>query len=167
MLDILALNPSSVEYYSRNAESLDQLFNMMNRYRARPCLAQARSANVNCRPTAIALLQRLGYTGTALPDLLNHFFLTDNPQITTIIDDRALSETNPDSRLHRRRAQLHSVAHRCGHDSRWIRCAKSRASPITRAPQALLYLFLRHALMLGYYNSSYNFHRNAGFLSAI
>ena len=34
-----------------------------------------------------------------------------------------------------------------------------------QSPKALLYLFLRHALMLGYYNSSYNFHRNAGFLS--
>ena len=35
-----------------------------------------------------------------------------------------------------------------------------------QSPQALLYLFLRHALMLGYYDTSYNFHRNAGFLSA-
>ena len=34
-----------------------------------------------------------------------------------------------------------------------------------QSPQALLYLYLRHALMLGYYDSSYNFHRNTGVLS--
>ena len=35
-----------------------------------------------------------------------------------------------------------------------------------QTPQALLYLFLRHALLLGYYETSYNLHRDAGFLSA-
>ena len=30
LLDILGLHPSSVEYYSRNAESLAELFNMLN-----------------------------------------------------------------------------------------------------------------------------------------
>ena len=36
LLDIVALNPSSVEYYSRNAESLAQLFNMLNRFALGP-----------------------------------------------------------------------------------------------------------------------------------
>ena len=61
----------------------------------------------------ISLLRTLGYTGTALPDLLNHYFLTDNPQITTIIDDRALSETTPIRIYTDDNSQLHSVAHRC------------------------------------------------------
>ena len=34
LLNLLALHPSSVEYYSRNAESLAQLFNMLNRSRS-------------------------------------------------------------------------------------------------------------------------------------
>ena len=35
-----------------------------------------------------------------------------------------------------------------------------------QTPQALLYLMLRHALMLGYYDTSYNLHSTAGILSA-
>ena len=34
-------------------------------------------------------------------------------------------------------------------------------------PQALLYLYLRHALMLGYSDTSYNLHKSAGILSDI
>jgi hypothetical protein len=164
LLDIVGLNPSSIEYYSRNAESLDQLFNMFNRFALGPAWMTALT-NLNLQAAAVALLQRLGYTGTALPDLLNHYFLTDNPQITTIIDDRALSETNsiraytPDGRNY----------------IQWLIDAASQSLDALReengftnkqSPQALLYLFLRHTLMLGYYNSSYNYHRSAGFLSA-
>ena len=49
LLDILALTPSSVEYYSRNAESLAQLFNMLNRFALGPiwftALANAESCS--------------------------------------------------------------------------------------------------------------------------
>ena len=86
-------HPSSVEYFSRNAESLALLFNMLNRFGLGPAWSTALSNQI-VQTDPVALLQQLGYTGTALPDLLNHFFLTDNPQITTIIDDRPLSETD-------------------------------------------------------------------------
>ncbi len=33
-------------------------------------------------------------------------------------------------------------------------------------PKALLYLYLRHALLLGYYDTSYELHKSAGFLSS-
>jgi hypothetical protein len=164
LLDIVGLNPSSVEYYSRNAESLDQLFNMFNRYALGPAWITALT-NLNFQALAIALLQRFGYAGTALPDLLNHYFLTDNPQITTIIDDRALSEINP----------IRAYTPDKRNYIQWLIDAASQSLDTLReesgftnnqSPQALLYLFLRHALMLGYYDTSYNFHRNAGFLSA-
>ena len=109
----------------------------------------------------MALLQSLGYTGAALPDLLNHFFLTDNPQITTIIDDRALSET----------AQIRAYTDDGRNYIQWLIDAASNSLDTLReesgftdnqSPQALLYLYLRHALMLGYYDSSYNFHRDTG-----
>ena len=164
LLDIVGLNASSIEYYSRNAESLTQLYNMFNRYALGPAWISALTS-LNLQTLAIALLQRLGYSGAALPDLLNHFFLADNPQITTIIDDRALSETNP--------------LRACTPDNRnyiqWLIDAASESLDSVReeagftndqSPQALLYLFLRHALMLGYYNTSYDLHRSAGFLSA-
>ena len=163
LLDIVGLNPSSIEYYSRNAESLAQLFNMFNRFALGPAWMTA-ITNLNLQALAIALLNRLGYSGAALPDLLNHYFLTDNPQITTIIDDRALSETTsiraytPDNRNY----------------IQWLIDAATQSLDTLReesgftnnqTPQALLYLMLRHALMLGYYNTSYNLHSSAGLLS--
>ncbi len=164
LLDIVGLNPSSVEYYSRNAESLAQLFNMFNRFALGPAWIN-RVTNLNLQAPPIALLSRLGYSGAALPDLLNHYFFTDNPQITTIIDDRALSETTsiraytPDNRNY----------------IQWLIDAATQSLDALRqesgftnnqTPQALLYLMLRHALMLGYYNTSYNLHSTAGILSA-
>lgn len=164
LLDIVGLNPSSVEYYSRSAESLDQLFNMFNRYALGPAWVTALT-NLKFQALAIALLRRFGYTGKALPDLLNHYFLTDNPQITTIIDDRALSETDP--------IRAYTPDNR--NYIQWLIDAASQSLDALReesgftnnqSPQALFYLLLRHALMLGYYDTSYNFHRSAGFLSA-
>jgi hypothetical protein len=163
LLDILALNPSSVEYYSRNAESLTQLLNMLNRYRAGVLWLGKLSAQDVQRP-AIQLLQRLGYSGRALPDILNHFFASANPQISTIVDDRSLSETNP--------VRAYTTDGR--NYIQWLIDAATTSLDALReetgftndqSPQALLYLLLRHALMLGYYDSSYNFHRDAGFLA--
>jgi hypothetical protein len=164
LLDIVALNPSSIEYYSRNAESLDQLFNMLNRFGLGPAWFTA-LANLNLQAQAIALIQRVGYTGTAQPDLLSHFFLTDNPQITTIIDDRALSETSPiRAYTPDNRNYIQWLIDAAGQSLDTLR--EETGFTNNQSPQALLYLFLRHALMLGYYNTSYNFHRSAGFLSA-
>ena len=60
LLDILALNPSSVEYYSRNAESLAQLFNMLNRFALGPALVygadEPESAGAGDRAAAAARL---------------------------------------------------------------------------------------------------------------
>ena len=161
LLDIVGLNPSSVEYYSRNAESLDQLFNMLNRFALGPAWITALS-NLNLQAAAIALLKRMGYSGTALPDLLNHYFLTDNPQITTIIDDRALSETNsiraytPDNRNY-----IKWLIDAAGQSLDTLR--EETGFTNNQSPQALLYLLLRHALLLGYYNTSYNFHKSEDF----
>lgn len=163
LLDIVGLHPSSVEYYSRNAESLAQLFNMFNRYALGPAWYTAQ-LNSNLQKAAVALLSQFGYSG-ALPDILNHYFLTDNPQITTIIDDRPLSETDP-IRIYT--TDNHNYI-------QWLIAAASKSLDTLReesgfidnqSPQALLYLLLRHALMLGYYTTSYNLHVTAGFLSA-
>lgn len=163
LLDIVGLHPSSVEYFSRNAESRDQLYNMLNRYKLGPTWFAAASA-VNPQATATALLARLGYSGTTQPDLLNHYFLGSNPQITTIIDDRTLSETDP----------IRAYTPDKRNYIQWLIDAAKKSLDTLReepgftdnkTPQALLYLLLRHALILGYYSSSYNLHRNRGFLS--
>ena len=160
LLDILALNPSSVEYFSRDAESLAQLFNMMNIFALGPAWFTALT-NLGLQEQAIALLHRLGYTGTALPDLLNHFFLSSNPQITTIIDDVPLSETS----------RIRAYTDDGRNYIQWLIDAVTTSLDTLReetgftggqSPQALLYLYLRHALLLGYYSSSYNFQLSAG-----
>ncbi|MBZ5636672.1 MAG: hypothetical protein LAO55_26400 [Acidobacteriia bacterium] len=164
LLNILALHPSSVEYFSRTAESAAQLYNMLSFWALAPEWWQA-ILNLQLQAQAIALLQKLGYSGPGLPDLLNHFFLKDSPPITTVIDDRPLSETNP--------IREYTDDHR--NYIQWlIDTASTSQSDLlaengftdNKSPQALLYLYLRHALSLGYYDASYNYHSSAGFVSA-
>src|SRR6185503_16767086 len=163
LLDVLAHHPSSVEYYSRNAQSLAQLYNMMNVWAAGPAWRQA-IRELNLQAQAIALLQRLGSSGSDIPDLLNHFFVTDNPRISTIVDDRPLSETD----------RIRSYTATGKNYIEWMIDAAGSLETLraetgftnNTSPQALLYLYLRHALLLGYYDSSYHYHRNAGVLAA-
>ena len=164
LLDIVGLTPSSLEYYSRNAESLAQLFNMLNRFALGPAWISA-ITNLNLQALAIALLDRLGYSGAALPDLLNHFFLTGNPQIATIIDDRALSESAP--------IRAYTPDNR--NYIQWLIDAATQSLDALRqesgftnnqTPQALLYLMLRHALDAWLLQHQLQLHSSAGFLSA-
>ena len=164
LLNLLALHPSSVEYFSRTAESAAQLYNMLNFWALAPSWWQA-LLNLALQAEAITLLQRLGYSGSDLPDLLNHFFLTNNPEITTIIDDVPLSET----------AQIRPYTPDGRNYIQWLIDAAATSLETLRtepgftdgkSPQALLYLYLRHALQLGYYESSYNYHRDMSILDA-
>ena len=96
LLDIVGLHPSSVEYYSRYAESLSELFNIANLSGLGPDFWQALLALGARRPPASACSQRLGYAGAQQPDILQHFFLTRRrARSRTSIDDRPLSETSP------------------------------------------------------------------------
>jgi hypothetical protein len=162
LLNVLAHHASSVEYYSRTAESLAQLYNMLNFWALAPTWWQA-ILNLNLQAQAVALLQRFGYSGAALPDLLNHFYLTSNPQTRVVVDDRPLSETDP----------IRPYTQAGDNYITWL-IKESGSLETLRAetgflnnqsPQTLLYLYMRHALMLGYYESSYNYHRNTGVLS--
>ena len=62
-------------------------------------------------------------------------------------------------RLHRRRAQLPRVAASTPRERHSRSCARSAGSRTTRLPTALLYVLLRHALLLGYWDSSLRLHR--------
>ena len=163
LLDILALQPSSVEYYSRFAESIQELFNVENFWGLGPNFIKALTA-LGLDGAAAGLLTKLGYPGAAKPDILNHFFLKDAGQITNVIDDRPLSE---------------SIAIRAYTDDgrnyiRWLIDAAQTSLDAVEAeqgftagktPESLLYLFLRHALMLGYYDFSYSLYKSANFMS--
>jgi hypothetical protein len=83
-----------------------------------------------------------------------------------LIDDRPLSETDP----------IRAYASGNRNYIRWLIDAASTSLDAVRleegfindaTPQALLYRYLRHALMLGYYDASYDLHKNAGILTAV
>jgi len=162
LLDIVGLHPSSVEYYSRTAESISQLFNVENLWGFGPQFWAALQA-LALDAGAVGLLTTLGYSGPP-PDVLNHLFLADAGQLGTIIDDRPLSETNP----------IRSYTDDKRNYITWlIDAARTSLAAVVAeqgftgdvSPQALLYLLLRHALMLGYYDTAYGLNKTAGTLN--
>jgi hypothetical protein len=94
LLDVVGLHASSVEYYSRSAESLSELFNVANLWGIGPAFFAALQ-QLGLHGAAAALIANLGYTGAAQPEILQHYFLKDAGLIKQIIDDQPLSETNP------------------------------------------------------------------------
>jgi hypothetical protein len=164
LLDVVAQHPSSVEWYSRTAESLAQLYNTFNFWGFGRNWYQI-FLQLNLQAQAASLLAELGYRGADLPDILNHFFLISNPQIQTIIDDVPLSEAKP----------IRAYTDDNRNYIQWLIDAASQSLDTLRmesgftedkSPEALLYLYLRHALMLGYYDATYRFHRDLNILDA-
>lgn len=163
LLDILGLHPASVEFYSRYAESFAELYNIINLWALGPDFWNALIA-LALESGATQLLARLGYTGTTQPDILQHVFFSDAAQLGTIIDDVPLTETTP----------IRAYTDDGRNYVQWlIDAAKTSLEALyqeqgfsaNKTPQAVLYLYLRQALMLGYYDSSYYLHRSGGFLT--
>jgi hypothetical protein len=164
LLDVVGLHPDSVEYHARYAETLAELFNTMNLSGLGGwflALIVAAALEV----PATDLLKRLGYTGATEPDIVNQLFLKDARQIANVVDDVPLSETAPvrpytdDGRNYLR--WLADAA-----QSSLDALVQEHGFSAGKTPETLLYLYLRHALMTGYYDASYGLHRTAGFLSA-
>jgi hypothetical protein len=164
LLDIIGLHPSSVEYYSRTAESLAEMFNVANIWGLGPDLFSALLA-LELNNAASTLLRQYGYTGAQTPDILNHYFFKPAEKLSAVVDDRPLSETDPiraytaagknyiEWLIDAANASLDSLNAEAGF--------LNNASPAT-----LLYLYLRHALLLGYYDTGYLLYKNAGFLTS-
>ncbi len=163
LLDIIGLQPDSVEYYWRYSESVAELYNALNLFAIGPKFYQALVA-LELNGAARGLLASLG-GGSANPDILSHAFLTDSGLIQTLVDDQPLSETSPvraytpDGRNY-----LQWLADAAGTSLDAVTYEQGFTGDAS--PQALLYLMLRHALMLGYHGASYQLHRSAGFLSS-
>lgn len=163
LLDIIGHHPASVEFYSRYAESLSELFNTVNLWGIGPDFIQALLA-LALHEAAGALIARLGYTGSKQPDIFNHYFLRTAGQITQVIDDRPLSETDPIREYtpdHRNYLQWLLDAANSSLDA--VRLESGLTNNAT--PEALLYLYARHAVMLGYYDTSYELYKSAGILT--
>jgi hypothetical protein len=162
LLDILGLHPASAEFHSRYARSVSELYNIGNLDGSGPDFSDVLLAIV-LQAAGIGLLERLGHTGPT-PDILKHFFLTEAGRVGNVIDDRPLSETSP----------IRAYTDDGRNYVQWLADAAEESLDAVVAeddftddasPQTLLYLFLRHALMLGYYDTSYRLHRSAAFLS--
>jgi hypothetical protein len=147
LLDLLALHPTSAEYHQRYAQSVEDLFNREN--------LGGLGATVPSTVEALGLpgpvrelLDRFGTSQD--PDLLRRLF-TDfqQPLLAPLVDDRPLSETGrirpytTDGRDY-----LSWLAELARTDLHGIRL-ESDFTEATR-PAALLYLLLRHALLLGW-----------------
>ena len=75
LLDIVGLHPSSVEYYSRYAESLSELFNFANLWGFGPDFVQRAERARRCMPPPPACSAGSATPARAQPDILQHFFL--------------------------------------------------------------------------------------------
>lgn len=164
LLDIVGLHPSSVEYHFRYAESLRQLYNVANLWGSGPAFWQAVLATRLQAPGG-ELLARLGYTGSAGPDVLRHVFLGDAGLLANVIDDRPLSETDPiRAYTDDGRNYVDWLVEAASTSLDAVLAEEGFAGDVT--PAAILYLFLRHAVMLGYSDASYGLHKRAGVFSA-
>lgn len=162
LLDVLGLHPASVEFHQRYAESLDHIFNRAQFAGVgEQIMAHIRISAL--QNDAKELLRRLGYKNDKVePDALQRFFFTRAHRLNgPVIDDRPLSELDPirpyttDTRNYI--AWLADV----GRNS--FEALRVESGFLDdRAPSALLYVMLRHALLLGYWDASLKLHQTAG-----
>ncbi len=175
LLDIIGLHPSSVDYYSRVAESLNHIYNVMNlqgqavqfksAYQA--LIFGNRGTDIATADQTLALLHKLGYDFDANPDILELIFNRYAQKLKgPVIDDRPLSET----------ALIRDYAVPVPPDTKnrnyiqWlVDSAKTSFETLrteagfidNKSPTALFYIVLRFAMMQSYWKTSIDFHRSA------
>jgi hypothetical protein len=166
LLDVLGLHPTSVEHYTRLAQSLEQVINSMALHGFAGFIERI-IAQLTLLAQGTEILAAHGYDVAARgrPDLLDKFFRrTPTPIAGALIDDEPLSETAP------LRAQTTDDRNYLA----WLAdTARVSLETIRReegfgdagAPRALLYMLLRHALLLGYYETGVRLYARAGVLS--
>ncbi|MFI6743494.1 hypothetical protein ACIBI9_62395 [Nonomuraea sp. NPDC050451] len=164
LLDIVALHPASVEFHQRYAESIADLFNRFRFDNLGREFFDAWTA-LGHLVTGRQLLARLGYAGNDTPDLLGKLFHTAQHRLKgPIVDDRPLSEEA-------------TVRAYCD-DGRdyllWL--ADAGCSSLEdvrqeigfsgdREPTALLYILLRHAVLLSWWDAAVRLRLEAGLIS--
>ena len=160
LLDVLGLHPSSVEYYPLQAESLDHKFYELLFFDSTIAFGL-----LNLFPSAIplALLRSFGYVGAEVPDLLNKMFKSRQTPLTgPVIDDRPLSEQDPIRNYAGVRNYIEWLidAAQAGIE----RVQQEQGFDGDKKPAALLYLMLRHALLLSFYETGVRLQIEAGLI---
>ncbi|WP_447600262.1 hypothetical protein [Nitrospira sp. Nam80] len=160
LLDVLGLHPSSVEYYPLQAESLDHKFYELLFFDSTIAFGL-----LNLFPSAIplALLRSFGYVGAEVPDLLTKVFKARQTPLTgPLIDDRPLSEQDPIRNYAGARNYIEWLidAAQAGIE----RVQQEQGFDGGKKPAALLYLLLRHALQLTFYETGVRLQTEAGLI---
>lgn len=148
LLDILGLAPNSLEFHRRNADSMEQFFNLM-RAHGLGGLFQAMIANAK-NEAALQLLRDMGYQGADRPQLLRFVFHGKHEKLgPLLVDDAEPSERDP----------IRAYTDDGRNYLRWLIDASGASLDALRVqqgfsddeiPSALLYHLARHALQLGY-----------------
>lgn len=167
LLDVLGLHPSSVEYYSRHAQSFEQIYNSLN-LKGLGGLFIALLITAGYVQSGLDLLARFDYTHQEdedTPDILKKFFFGRSDLLKgPLIDDVPLSESAPIRTYAQKDDKNYNYiqwlidAAKESHDA----LRKQQGFIDDTPPTALLYLTLHHALDLAYIEASRRLHVSAG-----
>lgn len=142
LLDILALHPASAEFHQRYANSVDDLFNRRNLGNQGQLVVDRLRDTVLLEPPIRTLLERLSHAGLN-PDILRRMFVGEQfPLLGPLVTEGPLSEKDPIGGEN----YLAWLALNATTNLDRIR----REDGLVRKPAALLYLLLRHAVLLGW-----------------
>lgn len=151
LLDVLGLHANSVDFHQRYAQSIEQLYNQLRLSIKNPVLANTLAAAITGRGRQI--LGELGLDPETKLPILEKFFLSKPNKLSgPLVDDVPESETEPirgytvDGKNYVEWLQAA--------DGNTVRMQNFDGNP---APNALLYLLLRHSVLLAQANAGTNF----------
>ena len=164
LLGILGLHPSSAEFHYRYAQTIDQIVNTAGLSDWAADFWES-WVQAGLDFPARKLLQRFGFDGDERPPLLDLYFHGKQaPLKGPLVDDRPLSETEA--------VRVWATGDR--NYLQWLLDASQASLDAVRTtsgfvdavPTTLLFLLARHALILGYAESSWRLHDFVGYDAA-
>jgi hypothetical protein len=163
LLDIVALHPASVEFHQRYAESIADIFNRFRFDNLGGEFLQVWQA-LGQMAAGRQLLARLGYTGAASPDLIDKLFHSSQHRLSgPAVDDRPLSEeATVRAYCDDGRNYLHWLADTGRSSLDDLR--EENGFTGDQEPTALLYVLLRHAVMLSWWDTAVRLRLDAGLI---
>ena len=172
LLNVLGLHAGSVEFHQRYAESFAQVFNQLNLSGLGRLISALIEAGYKKR--GVDLLKKLGYTPSEKDDpvpILEKFFLTKANELKGhLIDDLPLSESRPirpytesDPANPEGQNYVYWLVENARKDFDVIKRAQGFKD---KSPGALLYLMLRHALMIEFSNTAFGLYKDADIMDA-
>jgi hypothetical protein len=154
LLDVIGLAPGSVEFHQRYAQSFDQMWNALVLKFGEPWGRILAASQAQARA---AVLATAGLPAGSEAPILKKYFLGKASLLDgDLVDDLPLSETRPVRPYAPGKNYL-----------AWLRDSSLETVRLqdfggVPAPTALLYLWLRHALMLAYWDGGLRLYETAG-----